>query len=226
MQPPAIESRYVCRIHQQKHDLASADDNHHRGDNNLTSSDCPTDVGNNTTSGCHVMTSSKGQQDDDAETTVEDCLIEEEGQDQLAAAADVEEEPVWIARSPCTSTFNGGSWRHRQYTADINPTGQQLASEVFRPDDSVVRRRRNSKTTKKDDVTSGCHRAHALLVWKRAIVEWRAMSAVIDRLLFVVFLVATILIYVVVLVVLPMMKSTTAVSSAPNTAFQPHHSVM
>jgi len=225
MQPPAIESRYVCRIHQQKQeDLASADDNHHRGNNNFTLAD----VGNKTTSGRRVMTSSKGQQDDDVETTVEDRLMEEDGQgqDQLAAAADDEEEPVWIARSPCASTSNGESWRHRRYASDINPTGHQLASEVLLPDDNVVRRRKKRKTTKQGDVTSGCHRARALFVWKRAIVEWRAMSAVIDRLLFVVFLVATVLIYVVILVVLPMMKSTTALNDSPNTAFQPHRSVM
>ena len=227
MQPPAIESRYVCRIHQQKQeDLASADDNRHRGSNNLTSADRPADVGNKTTSGRRIMTSSKAEKDDDVETAIDDRRMEEDGQDQLAAAADDEEEPVWIARSPCTSTSNGGSWRHRRYAADINPTGHQPASEVLLPDDNGVRRRKERKTTKKSDVTSGCHRAHALFVWKRAIVEWRAMSAVIDRLLFIVFLVATILIYVVILVVLPMMKATAAVNNSPTTAFQPLHSVV
>ena len=221
LQPAAIEWRYVCRVHQRNQQIskrdrcASARGRLHHASDNLTSSNRPTDVGNKTTSGRHVMTGSSfiadrpvmtpsmGQLDDAVERTMEDhdVVMQEAGKNQLADSADVDEEPIWILRSPYNSTSNGSSRQHRRYASAVNSTGRQLAPEVLSPDDNIVRRRTGRNT--KDDATSGCHRAHALFVWKRAIVEWRAMSAVIDRLLFVVFLVATVVIYLVILVVLP-----------------------
>jgi len=216
LQPVAIESRYVCHVHQQYRQTskrgrcASARGNHYHGNNHLTSLDrhLSTDIDNETPG--RVMMSSIGQPDSDVEARVEDRLLQDD--EQAAAAADVDEEPVWIVRSPCNSTQSGNVWRHRQRGPDVNPTCRQLAAEVLRPDDGVIRRRKKKKT-KKNNTTSECHRAHALFVWKRAIVEWRAMSAVVDRLLFFVFLVATLLIYVTILVVVPMMKTTATVNS-------------
>ena len=229
LQPIAVESRYVCRVHQRNHQTskrdycASARGNPHHGNNNLASADRPTDVDNKTTSGRHMMMSSMEQADNDEETMREDRVMQEDVQEQLAAAADDNEEPVWIARSP---TSNGSSCQHRQYISDVSPTDRQLAAEEFLLDDHGIRRRRR-RISKKDDSTFGCHRAHALFVWKRAIVEWRTMSAVIDRLLFVFFLVATVLIYVVILFVLPIMKSTATVISPPVTVVQsPRHHAM
>jgi len=189
-------------------------DKRHHGSNNVTSSDRQIDVGGNSTSGCHAMTS---LEDDDVETAMmEDHVVDAdgEGEQALAAAADTQEhtqEPVWIPdRLPCSSTPDGGSWHHRQY----------VTPEVLHSDDDVIRRRKKETTTTDDDVTSGCHRAHALLAWKLAIVEWRAMSEVIDCLLLVVFCVATVLIHVIILVVLPMMKSTVTIDRSPTTACQ------
>jgi len=155
-----------------------------------------------------------------AQATTEDRAMRENGQQPLVTAADVDEEPVWIAISPCSSTLNDGSSPHRRHASNVRSADRQLASEAFRVD-NVIRRQRITKT-KDDERTSGCHRAHALFVWNRAIVEWRVMSAVIDRLLFVIFLVATVLIYVVILVILPTMKSTATVDSPPVTASQSH----
>jgi hypothetical protein len=51
-----------------------------------------------------------------------------------------------------------------------------------------------------------CPMAMALADRKRAVVEWQAMAAVVDRLLFWIFLVATIVAYIVMLIVIPIMK--------------------
>lgn len=42
---------------------------------------------------------------------------------------------------------------------------------------------------------------------KQAIAEWQVMSTIIDRLLFWVFLLATVVTYVVILVGLPLLKT-------------------
>jgi len=130
--------------------------------------------------------------------------MREEGREQVDAADDDndDEEPVWIARSPRNSTSGDALRRRERYQSDVSPQRCQFPPEVLPPDDDDVRRR-GRKRTKKDETTSGCHRAHALFVWKRAIVEWRAMSAVIDRLLFFIFLAATAVVYFVIFVVVP-----------------------
>ena len=195
VQPAAVESRYVCHIHQQ-HDQSTAPDHHH-DNGNLASRDrqlSTADVDDGTTSGRRAMTSSGGQ----LERRTGERTMMEDGQEEVDAAADADndddddddddndDEPVWIARSPRHSTSGDAvTWPPERRLPDVSPP---FEPEVLRPDDVRLRRR---TTTTKDESTSGCPRAHALFVWKRAIVEWRAISAVIDRLLFFIFLAAT-----------------------------------
>jgi len=51
-----------------------------------------------------------------------------------------------------------------------------------------------------------CPMAKALADRKRAVVEWQSMAAVLDRLLFWIFLVATFIAYIVILVIVPALK--------------------
>jgi len=209
----------VCHVHhhQSRHqssklgcNASASGGRHHHGNESAAASGrrLPPDVDSKTVSG-RAMTSSTGPLDDGVESRTEDHLMPDDGQEQPAAAAD-NDDAVWIARSPCNSAANAAAtWRYR-HTADL--ARRQPVPEAHHPDGDVNRRRRRKrkKMAEVDDATSGCHRARALLAWKLAIVEWRAMSAVIDRLLFVIFLVATVLVYLVVLVIVPTMKSDAA----------------
>jgi len=150
VQPVAMESRYVCRVHQHHQaaklgGYASARGNRHHGNDRLTSLDrhLPRDVDSQTASGRRVMTSSIGQPDSDEETTVEDHLMKDDGKTV------VDEEPVWIVRSPSNSTYGDPCRRHRRRSPEVNPTFRQLAAEVLQPDDDVIRRRRRRNSKEK-----------------------------------------------------------------------------
>lgn len=54
-----------------------------------------------------------------------------------------------------------------------------------------------------------CNKAVAMTARKRAIAEWQVMAAIVDRLLFWIFLLATVFTYLVILVGVPLMKSET-----------------
>lgn len=54
-----------------------------------------------------------------------------------------------------------------------------------------------------------CNKAVAMAARKRAIAEWQVMAAIVDRLLFWIFLLATVFTYLVILVGVPLLKSET-----------------
>jgi len=219
VQPVAVESRYMCRVHQRNHQSsksghpASAPRRYHHDDKTPLERQLSKDVDDETTSGRRCeMTSSSGRVDEGGEAITEEGMTQENGREEFDAAAatvdydddDDDDEPVWIKRSPRNSTSDDISWRRERHLPDVHP---QYAPEVFRPDDDDDVRRRKRRRTRKDETVSGCHRARALFVRKRAIVEWRAMSAVIDRLLFCIFLAATTIVYFVIFIVVPMTNS-------------------
>lgn len=55
-----------------------------------------------------------------------------------------------------------------------------------------------------------CNKAVAMAARKRAIAEWQVMAAIVDRLLFWIFLLATVFTYLVILVGVPLLKSETS----------------
>jgi len=88
VQPVAVESRYVCRVHQRSHQSsnlgcsASAPGRHHDDNWKLT------DVDDKTTSGSRAMTSSSRQPYSEGETGTGERMMTEEDGEKFAAAAD------------------------------------------------------------------------------------------------------------------------------------------
>ena len=58
-------------------------------------------------------------------------------------------------------------------------------------------------------LTSRCRKAEALAWRKSVAVEWQTIAAVVDRLLFWLFLLVTLVAYLVILVIIPYMKTST-----------------
>jgi len=207
LQPAAVESRYVCRMHQSPElGCETSEPGYRNHDNQNLDQHTSRGVDDRTSCGSPVTESSSKLLADGEEMRLED---EADGEEQLGTAADDDDDAtVWIERSPCSSTSNDSTCRRQQYTKDVHPSPPH-APDVLLPDDNSVMRRRRRLSGKRKTVP-GCHRAHALFAWKRAIVEWRVMSTVIDRLLFIIFLVITVLLYVIIFVVVPMTNSSSA----------------
>lgn len=120
---------------------------------------------------------------------------------------ETEDEPVWIRRSsPLPSRRTERTRRrpdhHHQRRSSKAAGDCDLHKELPIIETSL------DDVCRRDDVNrdSVCGKAVAMATRKQAIAEWQIMATVIDRLLFWVFLLATVVTYLVILVGLPLLK--------------------
>lgn len=93
------------------------------------------------------------------------------------------------------------------------------------------RKRSNSNTTAKQDSLSDlvfqiCRKEQALISRREMVVEWQTIATVIDRLLFWVFFMGTIVAYIVILICIPYTKPTHSEDVLPMHTLNSHHNVI
>lgn len=115
------------------------------------------------------------------------------------------DEPVWIRRAsllPSRTRHHHHHLHHQRRsskTDDCCDPHKELPIIETSLDDSG-----RDDVNRRDFV---CVKAVAMTTRKQAIAEWQVMATIIDRLLFWVFLLATVVTYLVILVGLPLLKT-------------------
>ena len=114
----------------------------------------------------------------------------------LTSSADVtsdDSDAVWVLRESCKERGCPHRARHHNGTTDAGrpPTA---TGEDTDPD------------TLPASPSSACRKEHALAWRKETILEWQTMALVVDRLLFWIFLIFTVVAYLIILIILPYTK--------------------
>ena len=105
-----------------------------------------------------------------------------------------EEEVIWLRRSECTDE------QTRLMENQPADCDEPRTVEFITPRDEMA------SSSSDRDLQDDCAKLAALRKRKEMIVEWHVMATVIDRLLFWIFLLGTVLAYIIILIVVPNTK--------------------
>lgn len=119
------------------------------------------------------------------------------------------DEPVWIRRASLLPSNRTQRTRHHHHHHHHQRRSSK-ADDCCDPHKELPIIETSLDDVCRDDANrrdSVCVKAVAMATRKQAIAEWQVMSTIIDRLLFWIFLLATVVAYLVILVGLPLLKT-------------------